>query len=159
MPLKHHVICVVTLASTLGCTRSDRPAGADSSNTVARSVGAPAAALIPLFVGCYELGVDSGQVYQVYLTRSRLGPVAMRYGQDSRNAPGDHWSWTPIDSTRFRLEWGGIDSAMEFTVVRDTSGYAASGLLRRFHGRPDSTDLHPTVRSIECPSLNSRRDR
>ena len=152
MSLTHHVIGIVALASTLSCTRSEQRADGDSDTRVARPVAAPSASLVPLFLGCYEIGVTDGQVYRIYLTHSKQGPVAIRYGQDSRNAPGDQWSWAPIDSTRFRLEWGGIDSAMEFTVTRHASEYAVSGLLRSFRGRPDSTDLHPTVRSIECPS-------
>jgi hypothetical protein len=152
----HRVMCLVVIAGTLGCTRSDRQAGADTRADAATPAVVPqaAATLVARFLGCYELDVDGGQRYQVYLTRSRMGPawVAIRYGQDSRNAPGDQWSWAPIDSTHFRLEWGGIDSTMEFTMTRQESGYAASGRLRDSRERPSGTDLHATLRSVECPS-------
>jgi len=154
MVLPRETVCSLVLGVTLGCTQSDRPAAAAVANTSPPAARPqPQAVLVPGFLGCYELTVQGGAVYHVRLTDSSQGPtwVASSYGPGSRNAPGDQWSWQPIDSTRFTLEWGGIDSAMEFTVVREASRYTASGQIRQTPKRPSPTDLHPTVRSVACP--------
>lgn len=156
MSLTSHAVFVLILAGGVGCTRSDQPAAAAVSTRSARPAAAPQPPpeLVSGFLGCYELSVEGGQVYRIRLTDTNIGPswAASSYGPGSRNAPGDQWSWTPTDSTRFTLEWGGIDSAMEFIVERRASHYTASGHLQQSPGRRGSTDLHPTVRRIECPS-------
>jgi len=69
------------------------------------------------------------------------------------NRPGNEWHWTPLDSTRFDLAWGGIDASMQFTVTRSASGYAATGKGESSSGpKPGSTELHPEVRPIDCPA-------
>ena len=141
------------LVGIVDCTRSDRPppsGGTSSAGPTATQQ--PPAALVPSFLGCYELTIQGGLTYHVRLTDTSQAQkwVATSYGPGARNAPGDQWSWMPIDSTRFTLEWGGIDSAMEFTVARGASSYAASGHTQSAGGAAPS-DLHPTVRSVACP--------
>ena len=66
------------------------------------------------------------------------------------NAPGNAWHWAPLDSSRFDLEWGGIDAAMQFTVTRRDSSYTATG-QRSSSGPMPGGELQPTVQRGECP--------
>jgi hypothetical protein len=152
MYVTRKAVCLLVFAGGVGCRQSDRPAAVpvNATSTPAAATPQAAAALVPGFLGCYEIHVDGGLVYRVRLTDTTQGPtwVASSYGSESRNAPGDQWSWAPTDSTRFTLEWGGIDGAMGFVVVRQASDYVASGQLQQTRG---PTDLHPTVRRVDCP--------
>jgi hypothetical protein len=143
---------LILAAGIVSCTQSEGPEAAALGANVPRPAVTPeaATALVPGFLGCYNLAIEGGKVYHIRLTDTRQGPtwLASSYGPGSRNAPGDQWSWTPADSTRFTLEWGGIDGAMTFTVESQASEYVVSGQIHQARG---STDLHPTVRRVGCP--------
>lgn len=113
------------------------------------------AALVPRFVGCYALDPGDGHRYRLQLTDTPVGQSwrALSVGPGRANAPGNEWHWAPLDSTRFTLDWGGIDSAMEFTVTHLASGYSATGQRQWSSGpEPGTAKLHPAVRRIECPA-------
>jgi hypothetical protein len=108
------------------------------------------AALVPRFLGCYALDDGDGHSYRIRLTDTPAGPSwrALSVGPGSANGPGNEWHWAALDSTRFALDWGGIDGAMEFSVTRHASTYTATG--QWLGGRRGSAELHPTVRQAEC---------
>jgi hypothetical protein len=108
--------------------------------------------LVPRFLGCYALDDGDGRTYPIRLSDTRMGQfwVAFNVEAGNGNAPGNAWHWAPIDSTRFDLEWGGVDAAMQFTVTRRKSNVTATG-QRWSSGPMPAGELHPSVRTVDCP--------
>jgi hypothetical protein len=108
------------------------------------------AALVPRFLGCYALDDGVGHTYRIRLTDRPIGASWGAVESGIENAPGNAWHWAPLDSSRFDLEWGGIDAAMQFTVTRRDSSYTATG-QRSSSGPMPGGELQPTVQRVECP--------
>jgi len=109
------------------------------------------AELMSRFLGCYALDDGVGHMYRIRLTDTPMGPNWVAVESGNAKAPGNEWHWAPLDSTRFDLEWGGIDAAMQFTLTRRDSSYTATGQRRSSDPTPGG-DLQPTVRRADCQS-------
>ena len=133
---------LAVLLSAPGCARAQAPARDQDT------------ALVPRFLGCYALDLGKGRSYKLRLTDMLVGQsrVAVSVEPGMGNRPGNEWHWTPLDYTRFYLEWGGIDASMQFTVTRRASSYTATG-KGEWSSAPNSggAELHPEVRPIDCP--------
>lgn len=79
------------------------------------------------FAGCYRIVLKNGDDYHLQLSTRRSGDSwdAHSYGSSASNGAGNSWTWTPIDATTFWISWHGIDSAMEFRIVRHGSELVA----------------------------------
>lgn len=105
------------------------------------------------FAGCYHLTVSPNGDYRLRLTLQRVGDSrrARAYGSGARNAAGDTWSWTPINDSTFAISWDGIDSAMDFWIVRHGMALVASGDEQSL-SPVQHTHLDARVHRIACPS-------
>lgn len=105
------------------------------------------------FVGCYRIVSGAGSNYQIHLTLHRVGDAwgAQAYGPRASDGAGSTWTWASIDGKTFRISWHGIDSAMEFQIVRHGLTLVASGI--EYAGSPvQKIPLNAHVQHIACPS-------
>lgn len=141
-------VLLVALAIPALAGSSER---ARSTSLVPRS--GPDSSVAIRFVGCYLLTVTPGNSRQLRLTLRRVGANwgAQAYGFGARDVAGDSWSWAPIDTTSFRIQWGGIDGAMMFKITRRGSEFDASGIMYQPGTTPRRTQLNSRVRRDLCP--------
>jgi hypothetical protein len=126
--------------------RAQAPTGLVRSN--------PDSILTTRFAGCYQLSLAPRSVYRLRLTQRRASSVwdVRAYGLGARNAAGDSWRWSPTDTMGFRISWNGIDSAMEFDVVRRGGTLVTQGTMYQA-GAPDRIKpLDAHIRRITCPA-------
>lgn len=132
-----------TLASLAACdaepvARGSRPGRFDTS------------AVVTTFVGCYELRTSEHD-YVVRLQGTR--PMQEWDAQllASPNTPGNSWSWAPIDSSHFRIRWGGIDGALEYLIERDGERLVGKETFASANTRSE-TARAVGVSRVSCPA-------
>jgi hypothetical protein len=110
---------------------------------------ADTAAVVAQLAGCYELrSVDHR--YLIHLLSSRSASTWDARLVERENRSGDWWSWLPIDSSRFLIEWGGIDGAREYEIARQ--GQRLVGQETSYSGKAGgSKATRPVeVRRVSC---------
>lgn len=126
------------------------PAHAQATTGLASSTSD--SALVASLAGCYELSVGPRTIYHLRLTQRRVGSawVVQEYGLVARNVAGGSWSWSPTDTTDFHLSWGGVDSAMQFDIMRRAGALVTHGTMYRAGAPTRSVQLDARIHRVTC---------
>ena len=66
--------------------------------------------------------------------------------------PGAWWTWAPLDSSRFEIQWGGIDGALSYVVQRRSKGLVSQETFFSGNRGGSETTQPAQVRSASCQS-------
>jgi hypothetical protein len=92
---------------------------------------------------------DHAYVVQLLITRSTTQWDARLSAHPGR--PGE-WSWAPLDSTHFSVNWGGVDGAVTYVIERH--GTRLVGREVFFSGNTKTETTVPvSVRRVNCAVL------
>jgi hypothetical protein len=123
----------------------------------ANRTGAPfdTIAAVAAFSGCYEL--RSATLHTVvHLQSTRSGATWWQARDVQReNTPGDWWTWAPLDSSRFEIQWGGIDGALSYLVERQSAGLAGQETVSSVNRGGSATTHSVQVRPVRCHGATS----
>ena len=108
-----------------------------------------------LYAGCYRLS-DSTSTYVVRLDMRRAAKQwkAQLIRPLTANRGGDSWSWVPVDSSHFRIEWDGVDGSMEYAVTRAGDGFRTVHSIYSV-AAPKVTRLPARALRVECDAPSS----
>ena len=107
------------------------------------------AVLVGKLAGCYDLRRPDRQIV-VKLLSARSGPYWEARDAEHENRGGAWWSWAPVDSNHFYLDFGGIDGALQYEIELRRDGFAG---IETFHsGNQGTKTTQPVrVRRVVCP--------
>lgn len=114
------------------------------------------AAVIATRAGCYELRT-TGDSYVVRLAATRSEGEWVARVLEQPNTGGNRWSWVPVDSTHFVVNWGGIHGASSYAVEWRGDRFAAQETF--YDGNAETQDSVPAhVMRVNCrrPPANGR---